>query len=277
MAEAAASPEMTGGPNELTDDQEKRLKELRAVIDEYVEAELEAARALREIREDKLWKRDSASWSAYCRDFLPVTKRRADQLIKFARLRDEWEPGFPPPPANERQARHLWGLSPEERAHVAQRVDEDSGGVGFKGVSAERVRKIAEEVGGSVGTEIVPLDQRGDLVLASDGRVAHLIKIGRVLRLLDALAEAADKMIALGPYAIEDAVRGIPEEYGEKRREQVWSAWSASARLLSASAARWPESPPGSQERWMMPWEGLAGGDGAAEPGTTPDPAEEPV
>jgi hypothetical protein len=277
MAEAAASPEMTGGPNELTNEEVARLAELRAVIDKYVEAELKAARALREIRDDRLWKKDSESWSAYCRDFLPVTKRRADQLIKFARLRDEWEPGFPPPPANERQARHLYGLSAEERAHVAQRVDEDSGGVGFKGVSAERVRKIAEEVSDSVGAELVPLDQRG-LVLVSNRRGVRLIKRGWVLRLLTALAEAAAKMAGLGPYAIEDAVRGIPEEDGEKRREQVWVVASVAARLVSACTERWPEGPSASgQERWMMPWTGLAGGDGAAEPGRAPDPAEEPV
>ena len=115
-------------------------------------AQLAAARALREIRERKLWRKASASWRDYCRDHLPFDVRRANQLIRWLRfLEEEWEPGFPSPPLNEKQARPLYPLSPEERDHVAQRVDEDSGGVGFKGVSAGRVRKIAEEVSGSVG------------------------------------------------------------------------------------------------------------------------------
>ena len=271
-----AEPEMTGAPNELTDEEAARLKELRAVVDEYVEAGLAAGRALREIRDERLWRKASKSWTAYCDDFLPVTKTRADQLIRFARIRDEWEPGFPPPPLNERQARPLHGLSPEERAHVAQRVDEESGGVGFEGVSAERVRKIAEEVSDSVGAELVPLDQRG-LVLVSNRRGVRLIKRGWVLRLLTALAEAAAKMAGLGPYAIEDAVRGIPEEDGEKRREQVWVVASVAARLVSACTERWPEGPSASgQERWMMPWAGLAGSNRAGEPRTPAGSQEEP-
>jgi hypothetical protein len=267
---------MTGGPNELRPDEEKRLKELRAVVAAYVEPELDVGRALREIRDRKLWRQESATWADYCRDHLPITKRRADQLIRYANLIDEWEPGFPPPPVNERQARHLYKLSPDERAEVAQRVDEDSDGVGFRGFSAERVRKIAEEVGGSVGEEIVPLSERTDLVLVSNRRGVRLIKRGWLLRLLTALAETAERMIGYGPYAIEDAVRGIPDKDGEKRRAQVWTVASAAARLVSAAAERWPEPPSDSgQERWMMPWEGLAGAGRAPEPETAADSAEE--
>lgn len=77
-----------------------------------------AAIALREIRDDDLWKPYAANFNAFCAAMFGYTPGRARQIVAAAAVLDEVAEGLPnlPLPINERQTRMLATLPPGERA-----------------------------------------------------------------------------------------------------------------------------------------------------------------
>lgn len=243
--------EMTGDPRELTDEERATLGRLREVVIAYHRAGLGTARALREIRDRKLWRADAASWGDYCPRFLSMTKQRADQRIKFANVADEMAETGVSVPVNERQARPLGRLSDDERAEVASRVNDESFGRGFEGVPHTRVEQIAKEV---LDRDVVPL-RPGALVAVRDGGgLAHVpLSETGFFRLLDGIEKTVKRIDALGPLAMETAIAAVTESGAPRRIEQAKRLHRFSERLMVAVHDRWPEGPASGQESWAFP------------------------
>jgi hypothetical protein len=95
-----AEIEFTGGPDELTSDERADFERIDAeVVRIRDEHGLPLGRHLREVKERRLYRERWPSWAAYARERAGITRRRADQLIAYADLRDTWqvEPGYPFP------------------------------------------------------------------------------------------------------------------------------------------------------------------------------------
>jgi len=246
---------MTGGPRELTREERESLARLRGVVLSYHRAGLETGRALREIRDRKLWREDAETWDDYCARFLSMSRQRANQLIKFADVVDEMSETGVSVPVNERQARPLGKLSDEERAEVAARVNDETFGRGFEGVRGTRIEEIADEVTGVTGAEVIPL--RRDLVEVRerDGTLAVVtLSESGFLRLLDRFDAHARRMARLlgGPAATEKAIAAIPERDAAARIEQIDRICRVAGWLFVARLKRWPRGPAYGQESWAF-------------------------
>jgi hypothetical protein len=107
-------------------------------------------------------------------------------------------------------------LDPRQRDDVYQRVQSRGG---WDKVSSRQVERIAREV--APGTEVVRSLERGDMpVVTTGGRVGPSPRAkGRVLNELREMAEEADLIQGLGPYAVADSMRlWTPEERYEAHR-----------------------------------------------------------
>jgi hypothetical protein len=259
---------MTGDPRELTREEREELARLRGVVIAYHRAGLDASHALRGIRDRRLWRADTATWEGYCPRFLSMSKQRANQLIKFADVVDVMAETGVSVPVNERQARALGGLSEDERAEVADRVEAEGFGRGFEGVSGPQVEAIVNEVRGDVGAEVVPL-RHGDVIAVRDrgGGLAHVpLSESGFLRLLDRLDADARKLAHLlgGPAGVEEAMAAIPDLDGVRRSEQVERIYRVARWLMAGAVRRWPEGHAYGQERWAFEEDWLLAPDGRA-------------
>src|SRR5215211_1565947 len=197
--------EMSGGPSELTESERRDFARLdRRVRQLTRDRDLTLGRALRPVRERRLFRASFGSWAAYCAARLEHGKRQADRLIAYADLRDRWDPGVPFP-ETERQGRPLTGLNqPELRAAVAR--IEAAGG--FAGLSVREVERLAREAPESAEAE----GRSAALVQTKTGPLT--LAQSRVLRHVEAMHAAALAISRLGPHAIPDAVAALtsPEE-----------------------------------------------------------------
>jgi len=130
---------------EIEDRQRLELKVERAVF--------EAGKALRELRDRRLYRSSHKTFEDYCQERFKFTRRRPYQLIEAANvienlfLTDDAEDlctiGTQIWPTNERQVRDLVDLEPEEQRQVWQQAVEAAGG---RVPSGRIVRDIVERL-----------------------------------------------------------------------------------------------------------------------------------
>lgn len=106
----------------LTDDERQDLQELEGVIARGQQTFVEVGTALISIRDERLYRADHQTFEAYLAERWPeIGRRRAYQLMDAAAVAGNVNHGSQPAIANERQARPLVGLAPEQqRAAVAE-------------------------------------------------------------------------------------------------------------------------------------------------------------
>ncbi len=105
------------------------LARLERIVQKGLEYLLDMGKALLEIREDRLYRAEFRTWEDYCQQRWGMTRRHAERLLKGAQiihdLKARLEPGTPLP-GNERLARALSLLSPDDRAKAWAEALEDS-------------------------------------------------------------------------------------------------------------------------------------------------------
>lgn len=114
----------------------RRLAEAEAKIERGLSTFWEVGSALMQIRDERLYRADFATFEDYCQDRWQMTRRRANQLVEAAQM------GTMVPIENERQARALAPVKEDPTevreiyAEAERRGDTSSAGIGR--VMAER-------------------------------------------------------------------------------------------------------------------------------------------
>lgn len=136
----------------------QRLAEKEAEIKEGLEG---AAAALREIKQDRLYKATHSAWNDYCSKVLGMSGSRADQIIRGGELANMFASLNAPAPVNDRQARELAPLDgqPEamEQAMLAAQAAAAKAG---KAISYEHIRNAVAEITED-GETVVEVDGEG--------------------------------------------------------------------------------------------------------------------
>jgi len=126
----------------LTADELAALSRLEAAVEAGVTASntvLVAGKALHEIRTRQLFRDTAATWEEYVTTRFKITRRRCDQMVAYAGLRDVLdETGTRVPEMSEKASRPLVGLSPDT---ISEIVTEAAGSP--EGVTASSIRKAA--------------------------------------------------------------------------------------------------------------------------------------
>jgi hypothetical protein len=170
-----------------------------------------------------------------------ITRRRANQLIAYADLRDKWEPGYPFPPT-ERHGRPLAGLTAEQR----RRVLDDLGGT-FKGKS-ERVEEAAAAASG----RRLPARPPGATV---DTPRRGPVPLSRILDDLREVHRRCVRIVRLGPNVISDAVAAVPPVPPAGRNEvarQVEESARVIMSFVKAVERHYPADDGPAQERLTL-------------------------
>ena len=121
-----------GTGEQLSVREETRLKELEVVIIKNFKAFYEVGRALREIRDSKLYRETHETWKDYCKDLYDLAERTAYQYIDASSVVDNLKIEFQnlrncagfekdadiPLPINEAQARALSSVPPDQQPEV---------------------------------------------------------------------------------------------------------------------------------------------------------------
>lgn len=216
--------ELTGAPHVLADHERLRLRVCEEEIERREAASMRKGRPLREIRESRLYRETHPTWSAYVKDRWSMSRVSADRYVSAVEIADELEAVRLPAPRNEKQARPLTRLAPEDRIRVALRVREEGG---FREVWARRVEEIAVEIAPRP-CKVVEARWADLVVVTRGGRVGPSMRArGVLMRALGTMGAAADAVQALGPHAVEDIVRGMSRDEVQTAR----AALKAVARL----------------------------------------------
>lgn len=111
----------------LAIDEQQTLAQCEAVIARGVQTFIEVGEALATIRDGKLYRADFTTFEHYCRNKWGIGDSRARQLIGAANVAREIETVTTVTVANERQARELMKLTPDQRLAAANRAAEIAG------------------------------------------------------------------------------------------------------------------------------------------------------
>jgi hypothetical protein len=186
------TPAMNGT---LTPDEKAALHKLEAAVEAGVTASntvLAAGKALHEIRSRQLFRDTAATWEEYVTIRFKITRRRCDQMISYAGVRDALEEtGTWVPELSEKAARPLVGLSADT---ITEIVTEAAGSP--EGVTAGSIRKAA-----------------------SSRRKKKTLKVPRPVRLKvpGAVVEIAfNAKAAAGGFNVEAALAAAVEAYRRK-------------------------------------------------------------
>ena len=241
---------MTGGPDALTDGERADLLRAENEIEQHEKEHLRIGWPLRTIRDERLFRETHRAWGAYTRERWGMTKQSADRFIKAVEIVEELEAAGLPAPTYERQARPLSRLTPEQRREGAGRVEELDG---FAGVKAKRIEAIAEDVAPKKGTEVAVRPTEMVLVTTGVGVGPSRQAKDWILRDLEKMAALADSIQALGPHAVEDAVRLWNVEESNGARDAVMRTH----RLLRRVSRAWKRHRGGQLEEGQqaMPFE----------------------
>lgn len=106
----------------LTPDEQIVLDQYEQVISTYLRTPVAVGQALRAIRDAKLYRATHASFEAYCRSRWNIGRKRAYQLIDAAAICAHLEQHGLQLPMNERQARTLKCLAPDDQVAAWQTV-----------------------------------------------------------------------------------------------------------------------------------------------------------
>lgn len=140
---AEATPELAAPAASLTAEQKEDLSAMEAVIQAGQRTFLEVGRALMAIRDEQLFRDTHSSFEAYLADRWPeIGKRRAYQLIDAVEVAENVNHGSLPPIENERQARALTGLTPDQQREAWSAAAKQAGGTPNGAVVKAEVDKI---------------------------------------------------------------------------------------------------------------------------------------
>lgn len=125
--DAVATPTTTLTP--LTIAEQGELIELELIISRGMRTTLETGRALRKIRDKRLYKSRHTSFEAYCLAAWKFTDARANQLIAASYVADDLQKDTTRVvPQNEKQLRPLVELSESDRREAWEAAVETAGG-----------------------------------------------------------------------------------------------------------------------------------------------------
>lgn len=98
----------------------QKLQQLESTIERGLQAFWEAGNALREIRDQKLYRQTHSNFEAYCSERWNISKTRAYELISASKVVLQLSAEADVLPENEKQARPLSPLNPEQRSNAWQ-------------------------------------------------------------------------------------------------------------------------------------------------------------
>lgn len=130
----AAAGDITAVP--LGREEEIRLRNLEAVVEAGIESFIAVGNSLAAIRDGRLYRATHSTFEAYCKDRWGLGDRHARNIINAA------EVGTMVPVANERQARELVGLEPDQAVEVYQRTIAETAGR----PTAKAIREVRRKV-----------------------------------------------------------------------------------------------------------------------------------
>jgi SAM-dependent methyltransferase len=145
---------------ELTGDAlAQRLAETKA---DYERDLGSAAAHIVKFKQERLYKATHATWEGFCRDYLKMSARRADQIIAAAEIGTIVPILDAPAPVNEGQARALAPLKddPEAMADVMAQVTEAAEAAGSK-VTAQQIKDAVAARTQEEGETVVEVDGEG--------------------------------------------------------------------------------------------------------------------
>jgi hypothetical protein len=127
--------------NELTTIERNELHRLEKLIDRGQKTFVEVGNALLRIRDDKLYRESSETFTDYCTQVWGFSKQRASQLIEAAKIEKECQPVVDVP--NERVARAIKDVPADSRQEV---VEVATGKAKGKPLTTASIRKAVSEV-----------------------------------------------------------------------------------------------------------------------------------
>ena len=107
----------------LTTTEKNQLEACETVIEYGLKTFVDVGNALMEIRDDRLYRAEFDTFENYCNTRWGLTRRHVNRTIAAAQVADHLGP-MGPKPDNERQARPLTQLDPEQQAEAWQRAVE---------------------------------------------------------------------------------------------------------------------------------------------------------
>jgi hypothetical protein len=134
------------------------LRACEAKIERGLTAFCEVGAALFEIRENRLYRVEFASFEAYCQERWGFSRQRAHQLIHGAETAAKVSTVVDAAPTNEAQSRELAKVPEADQAEVWSAVVDEAGGV--ENVTAAKVREAVQR-----RAEPEPADDSGGLGL----------------------------------------------------------------------------------------------------------------
>lgn len=126
---------------ELTTQEQGRFQQLEVVIEEGLKTFVEVGNALLEIRDSRLYRQEFRTFEDYCRDRWGMARSTAYQYIDAAATVENVRHGGHQIPTNERQARPLTKLEPEQQQEAWQRAVETAPNGRVTGAHVEKVVK----------------------------------------------------------------------------------------------------------------------------------------
>lgn len=206
----------------ITDAAKARFEVLHREAGQVVKT-LNAGRALREIKEENLFKIMYESWTAYCENVLDLTLQRAQQLISAAN-RADWlttEAGFAETvvPETERALRLLVGLEKEEAAKVLKMAIENAGNKRpTYNVLMTTIQQVLSDKGSVKGTKKrIKVIEVADLMFAAlNNAPAEQYSIASVRRLKKLAKVLESKISALEKDDDEEILDIVVAEVGEE-------------------------------------------------------------
>ncbi len=100
----------------------KTLAQLVKIVDDTIESTLDCSRALREIRNRKLWIEESDSFQEFCENHWRISKTRAYQLIDYVEIIEKLPTNSSTMVDSERVVRELKKVPEKERAAVIEKA-----------------------------------------------------------------------------------------------------------------------------------------------------------
>jgi hypothetical protein len=173
------------------------LAALERVVEKGLNTFTEVGLALMSIRDRHLYRGTHKTFEDYCRDRWMMTRHYANRLIQAHSVVVNLVPTGTKPPANERQARALAGLDPDDAAEALTEARETAAEEG-RSVTAADIEEAAREAGIDPATLTrPPPDQR----LKALARIATSIRdIRREMGRLDAgEQEAVERWLNQAP------------------------------------------------------------------------------
>ena len=171
----------------------QRLEELEKTIARGQKTFVEVGRALAEIRDLRLYKREYGGFAEYCEKKWGWSKPYCTQLITAAAVVESLPADKVVAIATESQARELAKIQPSQRAGVVQAIV-DAGGkmtaAAIKRHLPPPPMQVLDGTGWPIPTQLIPLWQRSDEVQEM------LTTISRVKGALRTAQETKDKLFA---------------------------------------------------------------------------------